>query len=47
MKDLAKEVGRTVRAAMRGWPEAPRLCVILAVAAALIAVLQVVTHLTG
>ncbi len=44
MKDLAREVCRTVRAAMRGWPETARLCVILAVAAAVIAVLQVMTH---
>ena len=34
MKDLIGEVGRTVRAAMTGWPETLRLCVLVAVLAA-------------
>jgi hypothetical protein len=34
MKEIAKQVGRTVRAAMESWPATARLCVLLAVAAA-------------
>lgn len=42
MRYLCTETGRTVRAAMCGWPETVRLCVILIVAAILIAVFQLV-----
>lgn len=34
MRDAVREVGRTVRAALRSWPETIRLCVLLTVAAA-------------
>ena len=34
MKEVARQVGRTVRAAMESWPAAIRLCVLIAVAAA-------------
>ena len=34
MRDLIREVGRTVRAAMTSWPETLRLCVFVAVVAA-------------
>jgi hypothetical protein len=34
MKDIARELGRTVRAAMQSWPATIRLCVLLAVVAA-------------
>lgn len=37
VKAIARELGRTVRAAIRGWPETTRLCVILLVAAILVA----------
>jgi hypothetical protein len=38
MRHLYQEVGRTVRAAMLGWPETFRLCVILIAATILITV---------
>jgi hypothetical protein len=34
-----REVGRTVRAAIKSWPETIRLCVILAAGTALITIL--------
>ena len=34
MKDITRELGRTVRAAMQSWPETFRLSVLLAVAIA-------------
>jgi hypothetical protein len=34
MRQLAKEVGRTVRAAIESWPATIRLCVLVAVATA-------------
>jgi hypothetical protein len=34
MKDVVQELGRTVRAAITGWPETIRLCVLIAVLAA-------------
>jgi hypothetical protein len=40
VKHLFRELGRTIRAAMRGWPETARLCAILIVAAILITVYQ-------
>lgn len=43
MKHLAQEVGRTVRAAMAGWPETIRLCVLLTVAAVSVALFQTLT----
>jgi hypothetical protein len=33
MGAVAQEVGRTVRCALRGWPETIRLCVLVAVVA--------------
>jgi hypothetical protein len=33
MKEIAQEIGRTVREAMRSWPATVRLCVLLAVVA--------------
>jgi hypothetical protein len=30
MKDLIREVGRTVRAALESWPMTARLCVLIA-----------------
>lgn len=39
---IAQEVGRTVRAALTGWPETLRLCLILIAATILISVLLVV-----
>lgn len=36
MKEWASEVGQTVRAAMHGWPETARLCVLIAAVAAAI-----------
>jgi hypothetical protein len=34
MKEIVQEIGRTVRAALRSWPETLRLCVLIAVTAA-------------
>jgi hypothetical protein len=34
MKNIARELGRTVRAAIAGWPETIRFCVLVAVLAA-------------
>lgn len=34
MKNLFKEAGRTVRAAMESWPATARLCVLVVVVAA-------------
>ena len=34
MKTVVHELGRTVRAALVGWPQTIRLCALLAVAAA-------------
>jgi hypothetical protein len=34
MREIVQELGRTVRAAIRGWPETARTCVLLAVVAA-------------
>jgi len=39
MRDWAKETGRTVRAAIKGWPETLRLCLLLAVGALIAALL--------
>jgi hypothetical protein len=33
VKEIAQEVGRTVREAMQSWPATARLCVLLAVTA--------------
>lgn len=33
MKDWARELGQTVRAAMQSWPETARLCVLIAAVA--------------
>ena len=30
MKEIAKQIGRTVRAAMESWPATIRLCILLA-----------------
>jgi hypothetical protein len=44
---MLKHLCRTVRAAICGWPETARLCVILIAATISITVLQVVAHLAG
>jgi hypothetical protein len=37
MRDVARELGQTIRAAMRSWPETLRLCALLAVTVAAVA----------
>ena len=43
---LIVEVGRTVRIAMKSWPQTVRLCLLLAVAAAAAALLITMSRLT-
>jgi hypothetical protein len=44
MNEIVREIGRTVREAIRSWPETVRLCVLLAVATAAVLVCY---HLFG
>jgi hypothetical protein len=45
MREIAQEVGRTVRAAMTSWPETIRLCVLVAVLAAAWTCYHILVHL--
>lgn len=44
MEEIPKEVGRTVRAAIKGWPETIRLCVLFAAATAAWTFYQLLTR---
>jgi hypothetical protein len=41
LRQLTVEAGRTVRAALKGWPETVRLCVLLAAATAAVALIMI------
>ena len=45
VQKMIAEAGRTVRAAIRGWPETIRLCILLAVTAAAAALLLLSSRL--
>lgn len=44
VEEIPKEVGRTVRAALRGWPETIRLCILVAATTAAWTFYQLLTR---